>query len=105
MQCLLALGCVLVLLFPVISATDDLHAMRAEVEESSVSKRSVHQATSEKNAAPYTGIQNPPALSAGVSEIFRSIEIGCLSVREITFIATAPSLSNTGRAPPARALA
>jgi len=32
LQCLLALGCVLVLLFPVISASDDLHAMRAEME-------------------------------------------------------------------------
>jgi hypothetical protein len=29
-----ALGCVLVLLFPVISATDDLHPMRSEMEES-----------------------------------------------------------------------
>jgi hypothetical protein len=31
---LCALGCTLVLLFPVISATDDLHPMRAEMEES-----------------------------------------------------------------------
>ena len=31
---LCALGCALVLLFPVISATDDLHPMRAEMEES-----------------------------------------------------------------------
>jgi hypothetical protein len=30
----LLLGCVLVLLFPVVSATDDLHAMRPEMEES-----------------------------------------------------------------------
>jgi hypothetical protein len=37
-QSLLALGCVLALLFPVISATDDIHAMRAEMEESSSSK-------------------------------------------------------------------
>src|SRR5208283_5577467 len=29
-----ALGCVLVLLFPVISASDDLHPMRPEMEES-----------------------------------------------------------------------
>jgi len=43
-QCLLALGCALVLLFPVISATDDLHAMRAEMEESSSSKRTVRPA-------------------------------------------------------------
>jgi hypothetical protein len=34
-----ALGCVLVLLFPVISASDDLHPMRAEMEES---KRAFH---------------------------------------------------------------
>src|SRR5713226_515456 len=32
LQVLLALGCALVLLFPVISASDDLHAMRAEME-------------------------------------------------------------------------
>jgi hypothetical protein len=31
---ILLLGCVLVLLFPVVSATDDLHAMRPEMEES-----------------------------------------------------------------------
>jgi hypothetical protein len=30
-----ALGCALVLLFPVISASDDLHALRQEMEESS----------------------------------------------------------------------
>jgi len=29
-----ALGCAMILLFPVISATDDLHAMRPEMEES-----------------------------------------------------------------------
>lgn len=40
---LFALGCLLVVLFPVISATDDMQAMRAEVEESS-SKKSVCQA-------------------------------------------------------------
>jgi hypothetical protein len=31
---LCTLGCALILLFPVISATDDLHAMRPEMEES-----------------------------------------------------------------------
>jgi hypothetical protein len=35
----LVLGCVLLLLFPVISASDDLHAMRPEIEESSASKK------------------------------------------------------------------
>jgi hypothetical protein len=33
LQCLLALGCILVILFPVVSATDDLRAMSTEIEE------------------------------------------------------------------------
>jgi hypothetical protein len=32
-SCLLILGCILLLLFPVVSATDDLQAMRPEIEE------------------------------------------------------------------------
>ena len=47
-QILLTLGCMLVILFPVISASDDLVAMRSEMEESSSSKRSVCQKASEK---------------------------------------------------------
>jgi hypothetical protein len=47
----LLLGCVLVLLFPVISATDDLHAMRPEMEESSASKRLLKQAGNAKAGA------------------------------------------------------
>jgi len=50
-QCLLALGCALVVLFPVVSATDDLHALCAAFEESPLSKRSVRQSVSEKAPA------------------------------------------------------
>jgi len=42
----LLLICVLVLLFPVVSATDDLHPMRAEMEESSPFKRVAKQSGS-----------------------------------------------------------
>jgi hypothetical protein len=48
---ILLLGCVLVLLFPVISATDDLHAMRPEMEESSASKRLLKQTGCAKTSA------------------------------------------------------
>jgi len=44
----LLLGCALVLLFPVVSATDDLNAMRPEMEESSASKRLLKQAGAAK---------------------------------------------------------
>ena len=47
---ILVLASALVLLFPVISATDDLHAMRADVEESSNGKR-----TAADNSKDQTG--------------------------------------------------
>jgi len=48
-------GCVLLLLFPVVSATDDLHAMRQEIEESSPSKRLVKQAVVDKSRVMTAG--------------------------------------------------
>jgi hypothetical protein len=59
-QCLFALGCVIVVLFPVISATDDLCAMRAEFEESPCSKHSIRQHSNERLSASKWHIQ--PAL-------------------------------------------
>src|SRR5271167_1513560 len=59
-----ALGCAFVLLFPVISASDDLHAMRAEMEESSPGKRGVCQATGEKASVWQSRWLNLPAVVA-----------------------------------------
>lgn len=47
---LLLLGCVLLLLFPVVSATDDLYAMRPEMEESNAFS-SVHKQSGGSRAA------------------------------------------------------
>jgi len=47
-QCVLALGCALIVLFPVVSATDDLHVMRAEIEETPTSKRSICHKSSDR---------------------------------------------------------
>src|SRR5579872_6132087 len=55
-------GCVLLLLFPVVSATDDLHAMRQEIEESSPSKRVVKQAVADKSLARIMTAGPLPAL-------------------------------------------
>src|SRR5260370_29094997 len=65
LQVLLALGCALVLLFPVISASDDLHAMRAEMEDSSINKRTVRQAGNDKSSAWINRLQGPSAAVAG----------------------------------------
>lgn len=48
-HCVLVLSCILVLLFPVVSATDDLHFMRSEMEESSPSKRTLRLAAGDRN--------------------------------------------------------
>lgn len=45
------LGCLLALLFPVVSATDDLHPISAEIEESGPFKRTVKQSPSLKSPA------------------------------------------------------
>jgi len=54
------LGCVLALLFPIVSATDDLHPMRAEIEESGPSKRLVKQSPGGKSPA-WGNDGGPPA--------------------------------------------
>jgi hypothetical protein len=105
LQCLLALGCALVLLFPVISATDDLHAMRAEMEESPVSKRSIRQASSEKNSSPHTRLQSPPALLAGVAPSVMLAEFAFAIPHTNPLRAAMPPLASAGRAPPAPFLA
>ncbi len=85
-QFLLALGCALVLLFPVISASDDLHAMRAEMEESSPSKRAVRQASSDKHSAWVNRLQGPPALAAKCG-LLPAPESAPLEVLDIGFTA------------------
>jgi hypothetical protein len=98
--CLLALGCVLVLLFPVISASDDLHAMRAEMEDSSISKRAVRQAGSDKSSAWVNRLQGPPAIVERTS-LLPAFEVrlfeGC--VANVSPLSN-PCALHAGRAPP-----
>jgi hypothetical protein len=98
LQSVFALACVLVILFPVVSATDDLRVMRAEMEESPTSKHSVCQSSGGK--APAWKSQPQPALTVAV-RIPVSLEHGFLVTAEAP-VSTPPSLALTraGRAPP-----
>ncbi|HZW95776.1 MAG TPA: hypothetical protein VFF64_22710 [Candidatus Eremiobacteraceae bacterium] len=99
-QCLLTLGCVLVLLFPVISASDDLHAMQAEMEESATSKRAVRQAASDKSSAWTNRMQSPPIMAASATRLGLD-EVGLLEVPVTCFSPLArPCVLSAGRAPP-----
>jgi hypothetical protein len=98
LHCLLALGCMLVVLFPVVSATDDLRAMRAEMEESPDGKRGVRQAGNEKPSA--WKWQHPPALAAVTSSLGACI-LGWqpLPTQHLS-VPAAPEIERAGRAPP-----
>jgi hypothetical protein len=103
LQCLLALSCALVMLFPVISATDDLRAMRTEMEESPASKRSLRQTTGEK--ASLWNSHTPPAaitvpVSFALAAEYRDLPLNL----DFSFPAPASHLP-AGRAPPASRLA
>jgi hypothetical protein len=102
LQCMLALGCMLVVLFPVISATDDLRAMRSEMEESPASKRTIRQAANDK--ASGWKLQSPPALT-GVVNWSRACDQGwqLLPAAE-SCVLTRPAIQRASRAPPYSAL-
>jgi hypothetical protein len=100
LQCLLALGCLLVLLFPVISASDDLHAMQTEMEDSSIGKRTVRQSGSDKNSGWVNRLQGPPARIASPPRLVTP-EVGLLEVSVSSASPLArPSAFHAGRAPP-----
>jgi hypothetical protein len=94
---LCALGCALILLFPVISATDDLHAMRPEMEESERALRDANRCACTLHALTHSSQPVLPS-SASLTPAFE--QIGTLlpfmpqALR--TFSAPAPA----GRAPP-----
>jgi len=102
LQSFLTLGCLLVILFPVVSATDDLHAMRAEMEEST-SKRSICQSGSEKPC--FSKWQSQPALAS------TPVSFGFGELAWFWFPASTSSPSSTrmiarsDRAPPGSVLA
>lgn len=63
----LVLTCILMLLFPVISATDDLHFIRPEMEESTSSKRTLKQAADDKAPSSLKVAASPLAVSAEIT--------------------------------------
>jgi hypothetical protein len=98
----LVLGFALLMLFPVISATDDLRAMQPETEESSA-RRVSRNAENEKD--PIIRLGAVPAL-LGVSVLIAPLEQFCglvLATPQVAPFDPAIAVSN-GRAPPAPVL-
>jgi hypothetical protein len=75
---LIALICLLTLLFPVISATDDLHAMRPEIEDAASNRRAFRAGSADKAASP-GAFHHAPALPANIAAIFPLGVVACVT--------------------------
>jgi hypothetical protein len=98
----LVLSCILMLLFPVVSATDDLHAMRQEMEESSPSKRVVKAAVDKSPTGLIAGAQ--PALISFASFCPSREACGQVLVLSVLLPQQAHVNQCASRAPPLRSL-
>jgi hypothetical protein len=103
-RCVLVLGFVLLMLFPVISATDDLRAMQPESEESTSARRVIRNAENERDHASRFGTA---AAVVGVAALAAPSHDFCGLVVATPVQALAPvSISApSGRAPPRSLLA
>ena len=95
---LLAVSCSLVLLFPIISASDDLRAAKQEVEEPAASKRSVKQLSAPNNR---TALPFSAAIPCRLPEITRAAWLGNVAPPAESPIRFNVPESFSGRAPPA----
>ena len=91
------LGCALILLFPVISATDDLHAMRPEMEESERSFRDANRCAGTSHALAHA-TQSVLVRSASLTPGFEQIGIVLPSTPDTLKAFSAPARAS--RAPP-----
>jgi hypothetical protein len=101
LRCLLILVSTLTLLFPIVSASDDLHAMRPEMEESSSSKRAVRVATPGKSPVRFSGALPTLALSPSLAAVYSNDQIaGNAVVNSFLLHNCIPCGLTFGRAPP-----
>jgi len=94
----IALACLLFLLFPVISATDDLHALRQEMEESSSTKRTQKQVS--KRSAAHDFSAPPVQLASPVSFPPSNHVCGCVLAFSAPVAASGHTDNSAARAPP-----
>jgi len=98
------LGCALLLLFPVVSATDDLNAMRPEMEDCNASTGPFkHSASARSNLVTHaTGTIPSQRVAAGfipLAELY-----GLVWISSFGLPATVPVKQSVSRGPPASAL-
>lgn len=96
-QHLCVLGCALVLLFPVISATDDLHPMRPEMEESKRTFRHAGHCACSLHSLAHSW---QPALPGSVPPAVTFEPVGMCFLLLPDLVETSSAAIPAGRAPP-----
>jgi len=100
LRCLLVLSCALMLLFPVVSATDDLHSMRPEIEESASSKRVVRSIAGKSPVRLSGGGPALAQLAHPAVLCFNDQDRGKVITQSVVLPAAEQPAESTGRAPP-----
>jgi len=100
---LLLVGCVVLLLFPIISASDDLQAMRPEVEEFATPDARHAQSGRHSSAADNLGAWAAPAQSVAIHPHFTCVGLALTPALALGHDPVQAIL--TGRSPPASSLA
>jgi hypothetical protein len=96
----LVLGCALVILFPLISATDDLHVIGTEIEDPSVSKRGFRQGNSERLSVWNSSVQVHAALLRSSESHGFMVQRADLAPAVRPLLPAGRALVRAGRAPP-----
>ena len=98
----LLMACVLTLLFPVVSASDDLHAMRPEIEESGAGKRVGRQAPATRPAPGRWGGIGPCVVQAAFPVLLYPGDEVCGLVSALEFLLLDPAQLSprSSRGPP-----
>ncbi len=94
---LLALACTLILLFPVISLTDDLHAQQAVMEDSS---RTIVKARRAAEGCFRAGKSPVPALLGPAFSEAATMVLGLASMPKVRHSCLYQILPSQGRSPP-----
>lgn len=99
-QCVIALTCVLAVLFPVISLTDDLHEIQATAEDASAAGVVVKRCVAAQSSASARSFHQAFLIFASFESAFRQIDFGIPAGRRFHSPSPGPQLPSFGRAPP-----
>jgi hypothetical protein len=103
-QCIIALTCVLAILFPVISLTDDLHEMQATAEEASPSGLVMKKCVASHSTTPAQSLHQAARIFTPFAMDARWAVLGVVAAQQIQHPFPGVHLSPFGRAPPSFAI-